>query len=141
MEIVVEIAYFVYVIGLSFDKVCLTLQFLQNLRLEQFAFGCSMVTARCETVQTVLRGDGLQGLGDGVPQGFRRSRLRLSQEGLDLSPNLLDRVAVRRVRRQVSHPVTRFLQQSRHRPAAVGCRLSSTTMSPGRSAGISTRFT
>ena len=33
MEIVVEIAYFVYVIGLSFDKVCLTLQFLQNLPL------------------------------------------------------------------------------------------------------------
>jgi transposase len=33
MEIVVEVAYFVYVIGLSFDKVCLTLQFLQNLRL------------------------------------------------------------------------------------------------------------
>jgi transposase len=33
MEIVVEIAYFVYVMGLSFDKVCLTLQFLQNLRL------------------------------------------------------------------------------------------------------------
>jgi transposase len=33
LEIVVEIAYFVYVIGLSFDKVCLTLQFLQNLRL------------------------------------------------------------------------------------------------------------
>ncbi len=31
MEIVVEIAYFVYVIGLSFDKVCLTLKFLQNL--------------------------------------------------------------------------------------------------------------
>jgi hypothetical protein len=35
MEIVVEIAYFVYVIGLSFDKVCLTLQFLQNLRLSK----------------------------------------------------------------------------------------------------------
>jgi transposase len=33
MEIVVEVAYFVYVIGLSFDKVCLTLQFLQHLRL------------------------------------------------------------------------------------------------------------
>jgi transposase len=33
LEIVVEIAYFVYVLGLSFDKVCLTLQFLQNLRL------------------------------------------------------------------------------------------------------------
>ena len=33
MEIVVEIAYFVYVLGLSFDKVCLTLQFLQNLRV------------------------------------------------------------------------------------------------------------
>ena len=31
LEIMVEIAYFVYVIGLSFDKVCLTLQFLQNL--------------------------------------------------------------------------------------------------------------
>jgi transposase len=33
LEIVVEIAYFVYVLGLSFDKVCLTLQFLQHLRL------------------------------------------------------------------------------------------------------------
>ena len=33
MEIIVEIAYFVYVIGLSFDKVCLMLQFLQNLPL------------------------------------------------------------------------------------------------------------
>src|SRR5580700_7881086 len=33
MEIVVEVAYFVYVIGLSFDKVCLTLQFLQHLKL------------------------------------------------------------------------------------------------------------
>ena len=33
LEIVVEIAYFVYVIGLSFDKVCLTLRFLQNLSL------------------------------------------------------------------------------------------------------------
>jgi hypothetical protein len=33
LEIVVEIAYFVYVIGLSFDKVCLTLKFLQNLPL------------------------------------------------------------------------------------------------------------
>lgn len=35
VEIVVEIAYFVYVLGLSFDKVCLTLQFLQNLRLSK----------------------------------------------------------------------------------------------------------
>ena len=33
MEIVLEVAYFVYVMGLSFDKVCGTLQFLQNLRL------------------------------------------------------------------------------------------------------------
>ena len=33
LEIVIEIAYFVYVIGLSFDKVCKTLQFLQNLPL------------------------------------------------------------------------------------------------------------
>ena len=33
MEIVLEIAYFVYVVGLSFDKVCLTLQFMQNLKL------------------------------------------------------------------------------------------------------------
>jgi transposase len=33
MEIVVEIAYLVYVIGLSFDKVCLLLQFVQHLRL------------------------------------------------------------------------------------------------------------
>jgi transposase len=33
MEIVVEIAYFVYVIGLSFDKVGMTLRFLQNLPL------------------------------------------------------------------------------------------------------------
>ena len=33
MEIVVEIAYFVYVMGMSFDKVCATLQFLQNLKV------------------------------------------------------------------------------------------------------------
>lgn len=33
LEIIVEIAYLVYVMGLSFDKVCLLLQFLQNLRL------------------------------------------------------------------------------------------------------------
>jgi transposase len=35
MEVVVEVAYFVYVIGLSFDKVCLTLQFLQHLELSK----------------------------------------------------------------------------------------------------------
>src|SRR5205814_1484666 len=33
LEIVVEIAFFVYVMGLSFDKVCQTLRFLQNLPL------------------------------------------------------------------------------------------------------------
>jgi transposase len=33
MEIVLEIAYFVYVMGLSFDKVCSLLRFLQNLPL------------------------------------------------------------------------------------------------------------
>src|SRR5436190_21354532 len=35
MEIVLEVAYFVYVIGLSFDKVCLTLQFLQHVQLSK----------------------------------------------------------------------------------------------------------
>jgi transposase len=35
MEVIVEVAYFVYVIGLSFDKVCLTLQFLQHLKLSK----------------------------------------------------------------------------------------------------------
>src|SRR5215208_537125 len=35
MEIVVQIAYLVYVMGLSFDKVCSTLQFLQNLKLSK----------------------------------------------------------------------------------------------------------
>src|SRR5271155_4153499 len=35
LEIVVEVAYFVYVIGLSFDKVCLALQFLQHLKLSK----------------------------------------------------------------------------------------------------------
>lgn len=33
IEIVVQIAYLVYVLGLSFDKVCLTLQFLQQLKI------------------------------------------------------------------------------------------------------------
>src|ERR1700678_3996492 len=33
MEIILEIAYFVYIVGLSFDKVCLALKFLQNLSL------------------------------------------------------------------------------------------------------------
>jgi len=35
LEIVVEIAYLVYVIGLSFDKVCLLLNFFQQLRLHK----------------------------------------------------------------------------------------------------------
>jgi len=35
MEVVVEVAYFVYGIGLSFDQVCLTLQFLQHLKLSK----------------------------------------------------------------------------------------------------------
>lgn len=35
LEIVVEIAYLVYVVGLSFDKVCLLLNFFQNLRLRK----------------------------------------------------------------------------------------------------------
>ena len=33
LEIVTEIAYLVYIVGLSFDKVCLLLNFFQNLRL------------------------------------------------------------------------------------------------------------
>ena len=35
LEIVVEIAYLVYVVGLSFDKVCLLLNFFQNLQLRK----------------------------------------------------------------------------------------------------------
>jgi hypothetical protein len=35
LEIVIEIAYLVYVIGLSFDKVCLLLHFFQNLPLRK----------------------------------------------------------------------------------------------------------
>jgi transposase len=35
IEIVVAIAYLVYVVGLSFDKVCLLLNFFQNLRLRK----------------------------------------------------------------------------------------------------------
>jgi transposase len=35
LEVVVQIAYLVYLVGLSFDKVCLLLQFLQNLPLKK----------------------------------------------------------------------------------------------------------
>src|SRR4051794_39910928 len=35
LEIVASIAYLVYVVGLSFDKVCLVLQFFQNLKLSK----------------------------------------------------------------------------------------------------------
>lgn len=35
LEIVVEIAYLVYVLGLSFDKVCLALRFLQQVRVNK----------------------------------------------------------------------------------------------------------
>jgi transposase len=35
LEVVVQIAYLVYLVGLSFDKVCLLLQFLQNLHLKK----------------------------------------------------------------------------------------------------------
>ena len=35
LEIVTEIAYLVYIVGLSFDKVCQLLNFFQNLRLRK----------------------------------------------------------------------------------------------------------
>src|SRR3954452_12122007 len=35
LEVVVSIAYLVYVVGLSFDKVCLVLNFFQNLKLSK----------------------------------------------------------------------------------------------------------
>ena len=35
LEVIVQIAYMVYIVGLSFDKVCLLLQFLQNLELKK----------------------------------------------------------------------------------------------------------
>jgi transposase len=35
LEIVTEIAYLVYIVGLSFDKVCMLLNFFQNLRLSK----------------------------------------------------------------------------------------------------------
>jgi transposase len=35
LEIITEIAYLVYVVGLSFDKVCLLLHFFQNLKLQK----------------------------------------------------------------------------------------------------------
>ncbi len=35
LEIVTEIAYLVYIVGLSFDKVCMLLQFFQNLKLRK----------------------------------------------------------------------------------------------------------
>jgi transposase len=35
LEIVTEIAYLVYIVGVSFDKVCLLLQFFQNLKLKK----------------------------------------------------------------------------------------------------------
>jgi transposase len=35
LEIVTEIAYLVYIVGLSFDKVCMLLNFFQNLRLRK----------------------------------------------------------------------------------------------------------
>lgn len=35
LEVVVQVAYMVYIVGLSFDKVCMLLQFLQNLPLKK----------------------------------------------------------------------------------------------------------
>jgi transposase len=35
LEIVIKLAYLVYVMGLSFDKACLTMQFFQNLKLSK----------------------------------------------------------------------------------------------------------
>jgi transposase len=35
LEIITEIAYLVYIVGLSFDKVCLLLHFFQNLKLQK----------------------------------------------------------------------------------------------------------
>src|SRR5262249_9508292 len=72
--------------------------------LEHFSPGCSGVTAMSEGVLAILGRNGLQGLGHGVPQRLGRPRRRFAQPGLDLGPDLLNRVEVRRVRRQVPHP-------------------------------------
>ena len=41
LEIIVEIAHLVYIVGLSFDKVCLVLSFFQNLKLGEIAGRCA----------------------------------------------------------------------------------------------------
>ena len=61
LEIVVEIAYFVYVIGLSFDKVCLMLQFLQNLPLgktQADSLAAAIVTALAARVRRAVHAAG-----------------------------------------------------------------------------------
>ena len=61
LEIVVEIAYLVYIVGLSFDKVCLLLSFFQNLRLGKVAgrrVAASVVAALAERVRGALHAAG-----------------------------------------------------------------------------------
>ncbi len=48
LEIVTKIAYLVYIVGLSFDKVCLLLNFFQNLRLSKSQANALLYRLACD---------------------------------------------------------------------------------------------
>src|SRR5262249_47747575 len=70
-------------------------------RLERFAIGCSGVTTMDEVMPALFGQDGRQRLPHRLPQCRARPRPHLAQPGLDLRPQLLNRVVVWRVRWQL----------------------------------------
>ena len=77
LEIVIEIAYLVYIVGLSFDKVCLLLNFFQNLKLRKVAGrrpAESVVAALGERVRRAVHAAGQL-----VGGAYRRDELESEQ--------------------------------------------------------------
>src|SRR5262249_2360898 len=105
------------------------------------AHGCSMVAAMLEAPPTVLGGHGVQGLPERLPQRLGGPRPRRAEPPLALGPDLLARLEVRRLRRQSPAPRPRLAKGAGHRPPRGTLSRSSTPISPGRRAGISTCLT
>src|SRR5262245_35122553 len=76
LEITVAIAYQVYIVGLSFDKVCLLMNFFQNLRLRK---------SQADAVESVVAALGkrirgaLHAAGEFGRRAYRRNELESEQ--------------------------------------------------------------
>jgi hypothetical protein len=89
----------------------------------------------------LLRGKGVEQLGDAVADCVERALGGLAQEVLELGEELLDGVEVRRILRQEEEPGVGGADRVAKRLPLVAAEVSRMTMSPGRNVGTRTSST